>query len=97
MINNIKMTMKRKVLETIAVIHLGNYAASDVPDVLEVLDDCCPCCKWCPPEIENGVDAEDAEWILGELWKPGAERGIGSYFQVFHCQSCGLVYATHVN
>jgi hypothetical protein len=58
-----------------------------------------------PPEIENNpkwigdgiVTSDDPEWILGLLWRPGVERGIGAYFQVFHCQDCGLVYATHVN
>lgn len=71
-----------------------------------VVDDKCPCCKWNPWDTPEGKaragqplepSSEGPQWRLGEIWAPGVERGIGAYFQVFHCQTCGLVYATHLN
>lgn len=91
-----------KTLEVLAVIHKGNYSEGGV-----VEDDKCPCCKWDPWETPEGkawggqpskVTPEiDPTWHLGEVWAPGAERGCGAFFQVFHCGGCGLVYATHLN
>lgn len=90
--------MSKKTLEVLTVVHMGKY------DKGEIIDDCCPCCNWEPPqskmpEIQGGQPShsDDPEWHLGMIWAPGTERGIGAYFQVFHCQKCGLVYATHVN
>jgi hypothetical protein len=91
-----------KKLDVLTVIHYGNYNESGA-----VVDDTCPCCKWNPWETPEGkawgdhgnkVPSEnDPVWHLGEIWAPDAERGIGAYFQVFHCQGCGLVYGTHLN
>jgi hypothetical protein len=91
-----------KKLDVLAVIHYGNYGENGA-----VVDDKCPCCKWDPRETAEGkagggqpgefTPDNDPKWHLGEIWAPGAERGIGAYFQVFHCQGCGLVYGTHLN
>jgi len=88
-----------KGLEVLAVIHYGNYTEDGA-----VIDDKCPCCKWNPLEIPEAkickdlpLSDNDPEWHLGHIWTPGAEKGIGAYFQVLHCQGCGLVYATHLN
>jgi hypothetical protein len=91
-----------KNLNVLAVVHLGRYEPDG--NVLKVVDDECPCCRWDPwstPEgqaMRVGQEREaDPEWKLGEMWAPGAERGIGADYQIFHCQKCGLVYATHLN
>jgi hypothetical protein len=91
-----------KKLDILAVIHYGNHDESG-----KVVDDKCPCCKWDPLETPEGKICNDQsnhrlsdnnpDWYLGEIWKPSAERGIGAYFQVLHCQGCWLVYATHLN
>jgi hypothetical protein len=91
-----------KKLEVLAVIHYGNYGED-----CAVVDDKCPCCKWDPRETPDGRPSanqgnelpheNEPDWQLGAIWAPGAERGCGAYFQVIHCQGCGLVYATHVN
>jgi hypothetical protein len=88
------MVTKRKNLEVLTVIHVGNY-----DDTGQVIDDNCPCCNWEPIQISQPSSeiSEEPEWHLGEIWKPNVEHGIGAYFQVFHCQNCGLVYATHLN
>ena len=91
--------MGKKTLEVLTVVHMGNYDQSG-----KIIDDSCPCCSWEPSQKElNKIhekafsDSEDPEWHLGMIWAPGTERGVGAYFQVIHCQKCGLVYATHVN
>ena len=95
--------MSKKTLEVLTVVHIGNYDESG-----QIIDDSCPCCNWEPPqskqpeisgtqESSQSDNCDDPEWHLGMIWAPGAERGIGAYFQVLHCQKCGLVYATHVN
>jgi len=88
-----------KTLDVLTVIHMGNYAKSG-----EIINDSCPCCNWEPQgdvlqiiRENSSSTGETPEWHLGMIWAPGAERGIGSYFQVIHCQKCGLVYATHIN
>lgn len=81
---------EKKVLPVLTVVHFGNYRED------MVVNDNCPACDWEPPLDQVSADAS-AEWHLGELWNPAAERGIGAYFQVLHCQRCGLVYATHLN
>lgn len=94
-----------KKLDVLTVVHFGNYR--DTNGASAVVDDKCPCCEWNPWETPEGKawggqpkqpkPEEDPVWHLGEIWAPGAERGCGAYFQVFHCQKCGLVYATHLN
>lgn len=91
--------MSNKVLNVLTVVHIGNYDKDG-----KIINDSCPCCDWAPPqnklnEMMNKLTShsDDPEWYLGMIWKPGIERGIGAYFQVIHCQKCGLVYATHVN
>lgn len=89
------MSRKRKIVDVLAVVHLGNYEESG-----RIIDDSCPCCHWNPPQGSNSESTsgyEEPEWVLGAIWAPGVERGIGAYYQVFQCQNCGLVYATHVN
>ena len=89
---------KKKVLDVLTVIHYGKYGDDD-----SVIDDNCPCCNWEPPQGEapqpegRDKDGNGPYWHLGMIWHPASERSIGAYFQVFHCQNCGLVYATHVN
>jgi hypothetical protein len=94
-----------KKLDVLAVIHLGKYERRNGASV--IVDDKCPCCDWDPRHTPKGKawrgqpnerkHDDDPEWHLGEIWAPGVERGCGAYFQVFHCQNCGLVYATHLN
>lgn len=91
--------MSKKTLEVLTVVHMGNYDKSG-----KIIDDSCPCCDWKPPQSKMlemhekpSYHSEDPEWYLGSIWAPGTDRGIGAYFQVIHCQKCGLVYATHVN
>src|SRR5690349_5440298 len=96
---NEELAMKK--LDVLTVVHYGKYN----PDGA-VIDDKCPCCNWDPPETlgakagSSHAEVEqyvvDPDWHLGEIWAPGVERGIGAYYRVFHCQGCGLVYATHL-
>jgi hypothetical protein len=97
-----------KKLEVLAAIHYGNYEEGG-----KIIDDKCPCCKWDPAATPEGKvwfgqskgpggkgeagQVDEPEWRLGEFWAPGCERGCGAYFQIFNCQNCGLVYATHLN
>ena len=87
----------KKPLDVLAVVHLGKYKDG------MIVDDNCPCCEWEPPSIVHedgsvdGISSTEPESILGQMWMPGVEKGMGSFFQIFHCQSCGIVYATHLN
>lgn len=37
----------------------------------------------CENDAAEGKQDDDQQWHLGEIWAPGAGRGIGPYFQVF--------------
>jgi hypothetical protein len=87
--------MKRQTPEPLAVIHLGKFEDG------MIIDDKCPFCDWDPPAFEKaddyGLAPTSQRHLLGQMWKPGAERGAGRFFQIYHCQACGTVYATHLN
>ena len=85
----------KKPLEVFSVVHLGKYQDG------RIVDDNCPACDWEPPDLggsqESGLGSTDPDHLLGQMWSPGSERGCGGFFQIFHCQNCGIVYATHLN
>lgn len=87
--------MKKKPPQTFAVVHLGKYEDG------KVIDDKCPCCDWEPPAFNEaddyGLSSTSPDHLLGQMWMPGVERGAGGFFQIYHCQGCGIVYATHLN
>lgn len=91
-----------KNLDVLAVIHYGNYL-DEGNGISRVLDDNCPCCGWTPPEqkkesVSNNFDTTDRDCVLGTIWNPKTGKaGMGCLFQVFHCDNCGIVYATHLN
>lgn len=85
----------KKPLNVLTVVHLGKYQDG------MIVDDNCPACNWAPPSVETpnegGLLSTDPDHLLGQIWTPGHERGCGGFFQIFHCQNCGIVYATHLN
>jgi hypothetical protein len=89
----------RKNLETLAVIHLGNYS-EEMDGCREVINDNCPCCKWEPSPYKETTDSgefDSRKEVVGEIWNPNFEKYEGNIYQIFHCQNCGILYATHLN